>query len=104
MVEEELVLKPGWAVKRDVAVALTQRLHAALELVGRRGAHSEADPGGEHRRLCAGLELCLVLARERSVLMRLKARPEGRALELVAIRVLDVGDPLSHLPQRVAVA
>ena len=46
-VEEELALKAGGAVKRDIAVALAQRIDAALELLLAQGADGERDPGVE---------------------------------------------------------
>ena len=51
----------------------------------------------------AGLELRLVLAREHPVLPGQQARTVRRALHLLVIGVLDVGDPLTHLRERLPV-
>ena len=57
----------------------------------------------QHRGVPAGLQLRLVLAREHPVLPGEQARTVHRALHLLVVGVLDVGDPLTHLRERLTV-
>ena len=104
MVEEEAVLQAARAVQGDLAEALAQDLDPALELGAVGGADREGDVGAEHRRVRGGLQDRLVLARQLAVFLGLPARAGARALGLLAVGVVDVEDPLSHLAERVAVA
>ena len=76
----------------------------ALKLLLARRTDGEADLRVEHRRVPAGLELRLVLAREHPVLPGEQAGAVHRALHLLVVGVLDVGDPLTHLCERLTVA
>ncbi len=45
----------------------------------------------------------LILPRKRPILLRLQPRTEGSALYLLGICVLDIGDPLAYLCERVTI-
>src|ERR1039457_634423 len=103
MLEEHLPLQSGGAVQLDVAVLLFQSGDALLELLFARGADREADLRVEHRGMPAGLQLSLILAREHPVLPGEQARAVRRALYLLVVGMLDVGDPLTYLRKRLTV-
>jgi hypothetical protein len=104
MVEEETVLQTARAMQADLAEALAQSLHPALQLGALGGAHRDAEVGAQHRRVRGGLQDRLVLARQLAVLLSLPARPGLGPFGLLAPGVLSIEDALSHMSQRLAVA
>src|ERR1035438_4497417 len=104
MPEKQLVLQPRRTVKRDVAVLLFQRRDPALKLLLARGTNGEPYLRIEHRGVPAGLELRLILASEDTIDAGQHARAMSGTLELLVVGVLDIGDPLAYLGERLAVA
>ena len=97
------MLQASRAVQGDLAEALAQRRHPPLQLSALGRPERQRERGPQHRRVRGGLQDRLVLARQLAVLLGQDARA-ARALELLAVGVLDVEDALSHLPERLAVA
>jgi hypothetical protein len=102
VIEEEPVLEPSRAVQADVAEALAQAHHPALERNPAGSAERDPERGAEHRRVRRGLQDRLVFADQLAVLFAPPSRP-ALTLGRLAICVIDVENPLANLPECLAV-
>ena len=96
MIQPQPVLQTSRPVKRHVAVVLFEHRDTALQLLLALCANGEADVAVEHRRVPAGLQLRLILTREHTILTGNQARAVRGSVQLLAVGVLHISNPLTH--------